>query len=114
MDKLEAVKRSVEATASARPHFLKDPDCDRLLAITLALAAELGTVYERLDTLEAVLAADHGLDRARLDRFEPDAATSKARLEWHDAFVRRVLRVLSQELNELKDSDAPLPAMTGE
>jgi len=104
MDKLDAVKRSVQETSGERPHFLKDPDTDRLLAMILALSGELATVYERLDTLERVLAEKHGLNRDDLDAYDPDEAVSKERLDWNTMLVERVLRVLSYELETLKQS----------
>jgi hypothetical protein len=109
MNKLDAVIRSVAAVAGPRPHFLNDPDNDRLLAIIMALAGELSSVYERLDSLEAVLASDFKLDRSKIDNFMPDADTAKARLDWQSAYVRRLLRILELELNELKDPGEELP-----
>lgn len=113
MNKLDAVKRSVAATAGPRPHFLDNPDCDRLLAMVLALAGELGTVYERLDSVERLLEAQHGFDRTALASYEPAPEASAERLEWHEALVRRVLRVLSAELAELDDGQKP-PSSLGD
>jgi len=110
MNKLEAVIRSVSQTAGPRPHFFQDPDCDRLLDMTMALAAELSAVYERLDSLERILERNGGLKRAELDQFEPDADASRDRLAWDEAFVRRLLRVLSYELNQLKGPGDTIPA----
>lgn len=109
MNKLEAVKKSVGAIAGPRPHFLADPDSDRLLAMVLALAAELGTVYERVDSLEALLVAQGVVDPARLADLTLPGDAAQARLEWHDALVRRILRVLSHELAELADHPSEMP-----
>ncbi|MFZ4111486.1 MAG: hypothetical protein ACOYKQ_13575 [Polymorphobacter sp.] len=109
MDKLEAVKKSVAATAGVRPHFLVDPDSDRLLAMVLALAAELGTVYERVDTLENLLIREGVIASAQLADFNVLGDLAAARLAWHDALVRRILRVLSHELQELVEDEADIP-----
>jgi hypothetical protein len=114
MNKLEAVIKSVSQSAGPRPHFFQDPDVDRVLDITMALAAELAAVYERVDTLERVLEKRGGLDRADLEAYQPDGEVSTARLQWDEAFVRRLLRVLSAELSELKDGAAVPSAIQGE
>jgi len=97
--------------AGSRPHFLKDPDSDRLLAMVLALAGELGVVYERLDTLETQLLAQGTVKAEALAAQALPGDAAKARLEWHEALVQRVLRVLTLELQELveSDEDAPQP-----
>lgn len=107
MEKADAVRRSIEETSGARPHFLKDADSDRLLAMVLALSGELATVYERLDTLERVLEDTHGLNRDALETYHPSDAVSKDRLEWSSLLVERVLRVLSYELKALEKDKAP-------
>lgn len=107
MDKIDAVRRSIEETSGARPHFLNDPDSDRLLAMVLALSGELATVYERMDTLERVLEDKHGLNRSDLETYTPDDSISAQRLEWSTMLVERVLRVLSYELNALEKAKAP-------
>jgi hypothetical protein len=111
MDRLDAVKASVAATAGPRPHFLKDPDSDRLLAMVLALAGELGVVYERLDTLEQQLIKQGTVSPEALEAQAQPGDAAKARLEWHEALVRRVLRVLELELQELveREDDRPRP-----
>ncbi|MFN7173531.1 MAG: hypothetical protein ACK4MT_02310 [Thermaurantiacus tibetensis] len=115
MEKLDAVRKSVRTVAGQRPTFLDGADSDRLLAMVLALAAELASVYERLDTLERVLEGRVGLDRAELDGFEPDDAASRERMDWHEAMVERVLRVLSAELEALRDRPGTaLPEVRGD
>lgn len=107
MDKIDAVRKSIAETSGARPHFLNDPDSDRLLAMVLALSGELATVYERLDTLERVLEDKHGLQRQDLETYQPDDSVSKDRLDWSTMLVERVLRVLSYELNALEKDKSP-------
>ncbi len=112
---LDAVIRSAEQTAGERPYFLSDPDSDRLLAMVLALAGQLTTVYERLDTVTRVLERNGLLKLEELETFEPDAQTSRVRMEWDEAFVRRLLRVLTYELESLKDSkDEQIEPLRGE
>ena len=115
MTSLSAVIRATEQTAGERPNFLADPDCDRLLAMILAMAGQLTTVYERLDTLTRVLERHGLLKLEEVEAFEPDAETSRARMEWDEAFVRRLLRVLTYELESLKNgADETIEPLRGE
>lgn len=114
MEKSDAVARSVAAQAGPRSRFLLPSDNDELLGITLALAGEVATLYERLDTLERVIEQDLGLDRARLDGYAATPADLAARGRWHDDFVNRLLRSLTQELARIKAEDGPpVPQASG-
>ncbi len=102
MDKLEAVRRSIAESAGPRPAFFNDPDVDRVLAITMAVSAEVAVMAERLDTLERVLEEKQLLGRDELAEYRPDEDVVAERMRWHEAFVSRVLRVVEQELEVLK------------
>ncbi len=102
MDKLEAVRRSIAESAGPRPAFFKDPDVDRVLAITMAVSGEVAVMAERLDTLERVLEEKQLLGREELTGYQPDPDVVAERMRWHEAFVSRVLRVVEQELEVLK------------
>lgn len=115
MDKLQAVIESIAQSAGPRPHFLTDPDSDRLLAMVLALSGQLSTVYERLDTLERLLADKQILSPDEIDSYEPAPEVAQGRLAWNEIFVRRLLRVLSYELEALKESpDEQIAPLRGE
>ncbi|HRE42489.1 MAG TPA: hypothetical protein PKY87_00795 [Terricaulis sp.] len=105
MRKLEAVAHAAAASSGPRPHFLESADCDRLLSMLLAVASQLSAVNERLDTLEKVLENNGLLGRDALAAYQPDDAVQAERLEWDQAFVTRMFRVLSYELDALKASD---------
>lgn len=102
MDPIEAVSRAAAATSGERPHFLEHPDCDRLLAMLMAAAGQMTTLYERLDTLTRVLEAKGLLAEGELAAYQPSDAVQAERLQWDQAFVQRMLRVLSYELETLK------------
>lgn len=102
MDKLEAVRRSIAESAGPRPAFFKDPDVDRVLAITMAVSAEVAVMAERMDTLERVLEEKQLLSREDLLDYSPDEQVVAERMRWHEAFISRVLRVVEQELEVLK------------
>lgn len=83
----------------ARPVYLRDADAERLLSMTLALAAEVSVLAEELDTLrEAVLGA-RLLDRDALARFLPDEATTARRAARRRALIRRMLRIVLEDLD---------------
>ena len=102
MDKLAAVKRSVAAAAGPRADFLRPSDNDTLLAITLALAGEVATLYERLDTIERVAGQELGLSRDKLAAFVASATVQAERSQWHEAFVARLMRTLTHEVAVLQ------------
>ena len=105
MEKLDAVRRSVAAISGDHARFLLPSDNEELLGITLAMAGEIGALYEQIDTLQRVLVSELGLSREKLDSYLPDTAALSARGEWHDAFVSRVMRPLTQEIERLKAQD---------
>lgn len=114
MEKLSAVNRSVAAAAGPRANFLLPADNDNLLAITLALAGEVATLYERLDTIERVAEQQLGLSRTMLEAFvaSPDVQAERGR--WHEAFVARLMRTLTHEVAVLKAQDGPpIPQKSG-
>jgi hypothetical protein len=106
MDKLTAVRRAVADTAGERPAYFDDPDVDRVLAITMAVAGEVAVMGERLDTLERVLADKGVVLSAELEGYEPSDEVVRERLAWHEMFVARILRVVEQELEALKSRRA--------
>lgn len=110
MTSISPVQRAAAAASGARPSFLDNPDCDRLLSMLLAMAGQMTTLYERLDTLTRVLEANDLLKPGALDAFQPDAAVQAERLQWDEAFVQRLLRVLTYEFETLKAQEGASPA----
>jgi hypothetical protein len=103
------VTRAAQASSGARPYFLEHPDCDRLLAMLMAAAGQLTTVYERLDTLARVLEEKGLLAPGELDAYEPSPEAQASRLQWDEAFVARLLRVLAYEFDAMKASASAAP-----
>lgn len=75
-----------------QPQYFDDPAIDQLHAALLALAAELSVAYDRIDTLERLLASKGALQRADIDRYEPDEAALRERAARREALVARLLR----------------------
>lgn len=82
------------AGGAQEPAFLPHPLLDRLLDVSVALAAELYAERERRETLERVLAARGLLDADAIETYLPDEAEREARKQQRDAFVRRIFEGL--------------------
>jgi hypothetical protein len=97
-----------------RPWFFENRDAEKVLNITMALAQELAVTRERLDTLEQLLQAKGVLSTSEFDRYVPNKALSEQRSASQQAYLARVLRVISQEIaaipeaiHEASAADAP-------
>jgi pantoate kinase len=85
-----------------RPYFLENPEVERVMNITMAVAMELGVMHERLDTIERLLAKKGVLQRDEIEAFEPNNEEIIERQLWHARYIARVLRIVQQELEALQ------------
>jgi len=99
----EAIRRSVEAVTDPRKFMFPDPDVERVLDITMALAAELAVTRERLDSLERLLEQKDLVRQDEVEGFEADESVSAARLADHDGMITRILRIVHQDIAKLKE-----------
>lgn len=83
-----------------RARFFDEPGVDQLFGIVTALTAELSVAFERIETLERVLEAGGALDRARIERWSPDADEARARAAAREALIERVFQVLEDFAGE--------------
>ena len=83
-----------KASKGARPQFLADADCERLLNMVMALAAEVSLLHDKFDTLARVAAAEGQFGLADLEAYQPDEAARSAR---RDAMLGRVLRIIEAD-----------------
>ena len=103
MKDLQAIQRAVTDTSTPRSGYFDDPDVDRVLGIVTSLAGEVAVTAERLDTLERVLAEKGVLVSEELVDYVPDEAVVAERMSWHQAFVARLFRVLTQEFETIRE-----------
>lgn len=82
-----------------RPVSLQDADSERLLSMTLALAAEVSVLTEELDTLRELVLRSGTVDRAALAAFEPDEPVAARRSARRRALIRRMLRIVLEDLD---------------
>lgn len=96
MSLVDALNAAGAKAAGKRPYFLQ-PEVERVLAITMAVAQELAVARQRVDTLERLLLAKGLLVDGDIEAFQPDAAATVERALWTQEYLARVLRIVQQE-----------------
>lgn len=76
-----------------RPQFYDQVAIDQLMAIVTALTAETSVAFDRIDTLERLLAAAGVLETARVESYRPNADIEEARRAKREELIRRVFAV---------------------
>lgn len=92
----DALKDAGAKPAGKRPWFL-EPQVERVLAITMAVAQELAVSRQRADTLERLLKAKGILTEDEIDGFVPDPQAAAERAMWSQEYIARILRIVQQE-----------------
>ncbi len=82
--------------AGKRPYFL-NPEVERVLAITMAVAQELAVTRQRADTLERLLRAKGVIAEDEIETFAPDPRAATERALWTQEYLARILRIVQQE-----------------
>jgi hypothetical protein len=90
-----------------RPIYFENPESDKLLAITMALAGEVAVVRERLDTIERLLAAKGTLTKAKIESYRPGEKIVAERERWRAEYLERLLRIVHHELESVERGEAP-------
>lgn len=92
------LKRTVKGR---RPAFHENAAVDRLIAMMMAMASELSTLRDRIETLEA-LGADAGwLQPGAVDAYAPDTPERARRDASREAMLARLFYVLEEELDDI-------------
>lgn len=99
-------KRLGRVAKGKRPLYFRDPATDKLMAIVLTLVGELAVTRDRLDALERMLEADGNLSREALDALEFDDEATAERDASRQAYIRRVMRIVTMALERPDDSGA--------
>lgn len=88
--------------ASARPAgrrgYSLTPEVERVLAITMAISAELAVTRQRLDTVERLLASKGVLTKSEVQTFVPSEEDHAERGLWYQEYVARIFRIVQQEV----------------
>ena len=91
-------KRSRKAIGPDRPHYFDGGDADRLMAIVLALVSEVASLRERLDTHERL---GQVATPSLIEGYRADPATEAEREAWRDAYIRRLFRVITEDVDAM-------------
>lgn len=112
----QALQHASDKPTGKRPYFL-NPESERILAITMAVAQELAVARQRIDTLERLLAAKGVLARSEVEAFAPSAEEYAERALWTQEFIDRILRIVQQEgqaAEAAAEGELPIPEITRE
>jgi hypothetical protein len=101
--------RSRKAQGPERPVYFNETDIDRVMAVVLALASEVASLRDRLDTHERIAATGPVPATEYVEAYLPDPATLAARDAWRDAYIRRLLRVFVDDIEALNRQPAAPP-----
>ncbi len=97
-----------------RPAYFDDPATDRLLSITMALAAELSVTRERLDTLERLLDAKGVVARDEIESYRPDREAGYERGVATREYIARILRGVQQDMEAIAEVEPPIEQVSAE
>lgn len=103
--KIDPLALSGSKAKGKRPWFLKDPDVERVMNITLALMQEVSVLRERMDTVERLLERDGKVTRAAIEAFTPTRQEAEERGAWTQEYIARVLRILQQDREAIGRGD---------
>ena len=93
--------RPRKATGPARPRYLDGADVDKVMAVMLALVSEVASLRERLDTHEQLAGDDRPATPGHVEAHQPTAEVEAAREAWRDAYIRRLFRVFTEDIEAL-------------
>ncbi|MEK9945361.1 MAG: hypothetical protein VW999_05180 [Alphaproteobacteria bacterium] len=108
--KKAATKRAPmpRAAKGKRPQYFEDPAVDKLHLMVMALIEELSVTRDRLDTVERLI-EKHGLFQVQeIEDFFPDLKADAERTGRRIAYIRRVMKGITDELENLHGQDPAL------
>lgn len=111
-----ALLHASDKPTGKRPYFL-DPEVERVMCVTMAVAQELAVARQRIDTLERLLDARGLVPRGELDAFSPSAEQYAERALWSQEYINRILRIVQQEgqaADAAAKGDLPVAEVTRE
>ncbi|MBE9227031.1 hypothetical protein IQ264_16505 [Phormidium sp. LEGE 05292] len=85
-----------------RPVYFDDPQIDKMLAIIMALTAEVSVLRDRLDTLEHLIQDKGIISIDEIETYQPDEQVAKEREQRRAEYIARVLRVVQEEVEALQ------------
>ena len=102
--------RPRKAAGPDRLTYFDSGDTDRVMAIVIALVSEVAAIRERLDAHERVAAAGALPAGAVVEAYRPDGPTEAEREAWRDGYIRRLFRVITEDIESLgRDAGPSVP-----
>lgn len=101
------------ARGPARPQYLSLDENDRMMMIVTALAGELSSLRDRLDTHEAL--AEQGLAATAdaIEAFQLTPERAQARDTERKAYLHRIYRIVMEDLHEVREARRQPPVKGG-
>ncbi len=101
-------KRPRKATGPDRQVYFEPGDIDRVMAVLLALISEVAAIRDRLDTHERINGAGQAASHEAVEAYLPDAPAEQDRELWRDAYIRRLFRVITEDIEALeREAETP-------
>jgi hypothetical protein len=94
--------RPRKAAGPERPTYFTTTDVDRVMAIVLALVSEVAAIRERLDSHERLAAVGAPASVEQVEAYLPDDAAEASREVWRDAYIKRLFRVITEDVEALE------------
>jgi hypothetical protein len=79
-----------------RPYPTGEPHVERVLSITMAVAAEVAVLHERLDTVLRLAGTRDRFTVDDIETFEVSPELAAEREEWRKTYLTRILRILHE------------------
>lgn len=89
-----AMVRLPRVAKGRRPQFHDGESIDHLFAIVTALAGEISVLFDRLDTVQRLLATAGAVPADAIADYVPDGQAAAERAQQRDELLRRVFAVL--------------------
>ncbi len=93
---------NTQSNVQQTPVYFEQENIDRLMRMVMTLATEVAVLRERIDTHEQVAGAKKLFSAADIEAFEPNAETAAARDAWRTRFIDRMLKLMSEEMEEAR------------
>ena len=94
--------RPRKAVGPDRPGYFDGADVDRVMAVLLALTSEVAALRERVDSHERLATRGVTATVDAVEAYMPDPATEVQREAWRDAYLRRLFRVITEDVEALQ------------
>jgi hypothetical protein len=88
-----------------RPAFFDDPVIDQLMAIIMAMSAELSVVYDRVDTIERLLDQKGQISKNEIEKYRPGQEIENERNTRRNEYIARLFRIITEEKDSMVAHD---------